>query len=50
MSAAETLYGDEHVRVYRETDGEVGHIWKRGAKILLLTTRDGGRASRTRCR
>jgi proline iminopeptidase len=39
MSTAETLFGDEHVRVYRNTDGEVGHIWKRGAKILLLTTR-----------
>jgi len=38
MSAAETLFGDEHVRRYRETAGEVGHIWKRGSKILLLTT------------
>jgi len=39
MSEAEKLFGDEHVRRYRETDGEVGHIWKRGAKILLLTTK-----------
>ncbi|HZQ03332.1 MAG TPA: nitroreductase family deazaflavin-dependent oxidoreductase [Gaiellaceae bacterium] len=39
MSAAENLYGQEHVRRYRETRGEVGHIWRRGAKILLLTTR-----------
>lgn len=38
MSEAEKLFGDEHVRRYRETDGEVGHIWKRGSKILLLTT------------
>ena len=38
MSEAVTLFGDEHVRRYRETDGEVGHIWKRGSKILLLTT------------
>ena len=38
MSAAEHLFGDEHVRRYRETGGEVGHIWKRGSKILLLTT------------
>ena len=38
MSAPEALYGDEHVRRYRETGGEVGHIWKRGSKILLLTT------------
>jgi proline iminopeptidase len=38
MSAAEALFGDEHVRRYRETGGEVGHVWKRGSKILLLTT------------
>ena len=39
MSEAETLFGAEHVRRYRETDGAVGHIWRRGAKILLLTTK-----------
>jgi deazaflavin-dependent oxidoreductase (nitroreductase family) len=39
MSQAENLFGDEHVRRYRETGGEVGHIWRRGSKILLLTTR-----------
>ena len=38
MSEAENLFGEEHIRRYRETDGEVGHIWRRGAKILLLTT------------
>ncbi len=38
MSESENLFGDEHVRRYRETGGEVGHIWKRGAKVLLLTT------------
>ena len=27
---AEQLYGQEHVRRYRETGGEVGHIWKEG--------------------
>ena len=32
-----TLIGDEHVRQYRATDGEVGYIWN-GAPILLLTT------------
>jgi deazaflavin-dependent oxidoreductase (nitroreductase family) len=31
------LFGDEHVRVYRETDGERGYEW-RGTTILLLTT------------
>src|SRR5205823_2387831 len=35
---ATQLFGQEHVRRYRETDGEVGHVWKEGATILLLTT------------
>jgi deazaflavin-dependent oxidoreductase (nitroreductase family) len=39
MSEAENLYGEEHVRRYRETGGEVGHDWKGGSKILLLTTK-----------
>jgi|SRR5581483_4161132 len=39
MSEAETLYGEAHIRRYRETNGEVGHIWRHGAKILLLTTK-----------
>jgi len=38
MSEAETLHGEDHVRRYRETDGAVGHIWRHGAKVLLLTT------------
>jgi deazaflavin-dependent oxidoreductase (nitroreductase family) len=38
MGNPDMLYGDEHVRRYRETDGAVGHIWRRGSKILLLTT------------
>ena len=33
-----TLFGDEHVRRYQETDGAVGHVWKEGSTILLLTT------------
>ena len=36
------LFGGEHVRVYRETDGERGYHW-RGTTILLLTTQ--GRTS-----
>src|SRR2546430_5894453 len=32
-----TLVGDEHVRRYEETNGEVGHAWN-GATCLLLTT------------
>ena len=39
MSEAESLFGAAHVRRYRETGGDVGHIWKRGAKTLLLTTK-----------
>ena len=35
---ASHLFGPEHVRAYRETDGELGHDWQRGAPILLLTT------------
>jgi proline iminopeptidase len=38
MSEAESLFGEAHVRRYRETGGEVGHIWREGATILLLTT------------
>ena len=32
------LFGEEHVRRYRETDGEEGHDWREGSTILLLTT------------
>jgi deazaflavin-dependent oxidoreductase (nitroreductase family) len=39
MSEAESLFGEEHVRRYRESGGEVGHIWRKGSKILLLTTK-----------
>jgi deazaflavin-dependent oxidoreductase (nitroreductase family) len=40
--------GEEHVRRYQETDGEVGHIWN-GVPILLLTTtgRKSGRPRTT---
>ena len=31
-----SLLGEEHVRRYQETDGEVGYLWN-GAPILLLT-------------
>jgi deazaflavin-dependent oxidoreductase (nitroreductase family) len=36
--ADDDLFGAEHVRVYRETNGEHGYDW-RGTTILLLTTR-----------
>jgi len=39
MSDAENLFGEEHVRRYRETNGEVGHVWREGSTILLLTTK-----------
>lgn len=32
-----SLLGDEHVRVYRQTNGERGHLWN-GSPVLLLTT------------
>jgi proline iminopeptidase len=38
MSETKALYGQEHVRRYRETGGEVGYEWKEGSTILLLTT------------
>jgi proline iminopeptidase len=38
MNEAENLFGDEHVRRYRETGGKVGHIWRKGSTILLLMT------------
>src|SRR5438105_10862695 len=31
-----SLLGDEHIRRYEETDGEVGHEWN-GATCLVLT-------------
>ena len=33
-----TLIGEEHVRQYRETNGETGYLWN-GATACLLTTR-----------
>ena len=36
-SSDDQLFGAEHVRVYRETNGERGYHW-RGTTILLLTT------------
>ena len=35
---ASALHGPEHVRAYRETDGEYGHDWRNGTSTLLLTT------------
>jgi deazaflavin-dependent oxidoreductase (nitroreductase family) len=37
-SPDDELFGEEHVRVYRETGGERGYRW-RGTTVLLLTTR-----------
>ncbi len=42
MPEDDDLFGQHHVRVYRETDGEHGYNW-RGTTILLLSTT--GRAS-----
>jgi deazaflavin-dependent oxidoreductase (nitroreductase family) len=43
MSGDDNLFGQEHVRVYRETGGERGYHWRKGTAILLLTTK--GRSS-----
>jgi deazaflavin-dependent oxidoreductase (nitroreductase family) len=32
-----SLYGEEHVRRYRESNGEVGYLWN-GVPTLILTT------------
>ena len=37
MSNDDQLFGDKHVRAYRETGGEQGYHW-RGTEILLLNT------------
>jgi deazaflavin-dependent oxidoreductase (nitroreductase family) len=31
-------HGQEHVRIYQETGGQEGYIWREGTEILLLTT------------
>jgi len=33
-----TLFGQEHVQRYQETDGAEGHEWLNGTTTLLLTT------------
>ena len=38
LGEAENLFGEEHVRRYRETGGAVGQIWREGSTVLLLTT------------
>jgi deazaflavin-dependent oxidoreductase (nitroreductase family) len=42
MADDDGLFGQQHVRAYRETDGQRGYNW-RGTTILLLSTR--GRSS-----
>jgi deazaflavin-dependent oxidoreductase (nitroreductase family) len=36
---SEDLFGEEHVRRYQETGGEMGHDWKKGSSVLLLKTK-----------
>jgi len=38
LQSAEHLFGDEHVRSYLETDGEVGYRWKEDSPIAILFT------------
>ncbi len=41
-----TLFGDNHVQAYEESNGDVGYIWN-GAPILVLTT-TGAKSGATR--
>ncbi len=41
-----SLIGEEHVRRYRETDGDVGYLWN-GAPALILST-TGRKSGQTR--
>ena len=36
---ATQLHGPEHVKVYLDTDGDVGHEWRNGTSTLILTTK-----------
>jgi deazaflavin-dependent oxidoreductase (nitroreductase family) len=38
MTTPRFPFGQEHVQTYRETGGQVGHLWKEGSTTLLLTT------------
>jgi hypothetical protein len=40
-----TLFGEEHIRRYLETDGAVGHEWN-GAPTLCSPPRDESQGSR----
>lgn len=33
-----SLFGDEHIRKYEETDGEVGYLWNDATCLVLTTT------------
>jgi proline iminopeptidase len=38
LESAAHLFGDEHVRSYLETNGEIGYRWKADAPIAILFT------------
>ena len=38
LESAAHLFGDEHVRSYLETDGEIGFRWKEDSPIAILFT------------
>jgi len=38
LESAAHLFGDEHVRRYLETNGEIGYRWKEDAPIAILFT------------
>ncbi|MGV0806514.1 nitroreductase family deazaflavin-dependent oxidoreductase [Mycolicibacterium setense] len=42
-----TMIGEDHIRKYRETDGEVGYLWNGVPTLLLSTTGRRSGAVRT---
>ena len=37
-----SLFGDDHIRVYRETDGATGYLWNDAPCLILTTHRKNG--------
>lgn len=42
-----TMVGEDHVKAYRESNGEVGYLWNGATSLLLTTTGRKSGAART---
>lgn len=42
-----TLIGEDHIKAYRDTDGEEGYLWNGATALLLTTTGRKSGAART---